>query len=261
MVLRRKAMVKELQQLAGFLNFLNKAIFAGRVFTWRMYSKYASVTKKNVKNNLKDFHHIKLDQEFKTDCRVWLNFFESDMLSVVSRPFVDFQEDREATLLEFYSDASLNPELGFGARYEKEWTYAQWPTNFIHDYHPSIEFIELYGLAVAVFIWCKKLVNKQIVVHCDNESVVYMVNNTSSSCGQCMKLLRGIILKGLHHNFRIFAKHLRSEDNEVVDCLSRLQFAKFVKLMKKFHLRVVPEPLPDALWPVTKIWEDDNLLI
>ena len=36
-----KATVKQLQSLTGFLNFLNKAIFPGRAFTRRMYSKYS----------------------------------------------------------------------------------------------------------------------------------------------------------------------------------------------------------------------------
>ena len=38
---KKKATVGELQQLCGFLNFLNRAVFPGRVFTRRMYSKFA----------------------------------------------------------------------------------------------------------------------------------------------------------------------------------------------------------------------------
>ena len=37
---QKKATVKELQTLCGYLNFLNKAIYPGRVFVRRMYAKY-----------------------------------------------------------------------------------------------------------------------------------------------------------------------------------------------------------------------------
>ena len=37
---KRKAKVKEMQKLAGFLNFLNRAIVPGRAFTRRMYAKF-----------------------------------------------------------------------------------------------------------------------------------------------------------------------------------------------------------------------------
>ena len=82
-----------------------------------------------------------------------------------------------------------------------------------------------------------------------------MINNTVSSCEHCMKLIRGIVLKGLEWNFRIFARHLKSEENQAADALSRLQFRKFKVLARELHLRVVPEPLPMELWPVNKIWD------
>ena len=41
-----KATVREIQQLCGYLNFLNRAIFPGRAFTQRMYSKFAHVINK-----------------------------------------------------------------------------------------------------------------------------------------------------------------------------------------------------------------------
>ena len=67
---KRKANVKELEKLAGFLNFLNKAIVPGRAFTRRMYAKFTTV-----KGRLKAHHHIMLDKEFKEDCKVWKTFF------------------------------------------------------------------------------------------------------------------------------------------------------------------------------------------
>ena len=40
---KKKATIKDLQKLCGFLNFLGKAIYPGRTFTTRMYAKYSKV--------------------------------------------------------------------------------------------------------------------------------------------------------------------------------------------------------------------------
>ena len=70
-----KATVKELQTLCGFLNFLNKVIFPGRTFTRRMYAKYSNMidvkaTSTGAQTHFKfrQYHHVRLDNEFKMDC-------------------------------------------------------------------------------------------------------------------------------------------------------------------------------------------------
>ena len=112
---KQKVTVQELQQLTGLLNFLNRAIFTGRAFTRRMYAKFSGIIKIRKSGTgcaeweprvLKLHHHVKLDAEFKADCRVWLEFLDSRMLSTVSRPYVDMTEDKALLELEFFSDAS-----------------------------------------------------------------------------------------------------------------------------------------------------------
>ena len=58
---KKRATVKQLQVLTGYLNFLAKAVVPGRTFTRRMYNKYSQV------KELKSFHHVKLDNEFRFD--------------------------------------------------------------------------------------------------------------------------------------------------------------------------------------------------
>ena len=194
MIDKRKATVKEIQSLAGLLNFLNRAIFAGRAFTRRMYAKYVGIVEKKAK--LKPYHHVKVDSEFKADCQVWLSFLETNLITSVNRPFVDLvDEEQNQNVLRFYSDASLNPILGFRAWYGSQWTYAQWPENFISTCEPSIEYVELYTLVVAVEISGQSLKNHRVGIFCDNQSVVHMVNNSTSSCGRCMILIRILVLK------------------------------------------------------------------
>ena len=107
---------------------------------------------------LKSHHHIKLDKEFKEDCRVWLDFLDSSPIdTTVCRPWVDFSPS-DVTILDFYSDASGSKSKGgYGAVFELEWMYGAWDTNFMVKEDPSIEFLELFTLTAAVMAWKNKL--------------------------------------------------------------------------------------------------------
>ena len=190
-----------MQQLAGLLNFLNKAIHPGHAFTRRMYSKYSDL---QTNKKLKQHHHINLDSEFRSDCGVWLSFLEKGKQSVC-RPFVDLVTVLSARDLSFYTDSAAGAELGFGGIYNKRWFFGKWETRFIESCKPSIAFLELFALCMGVHIWETELTNMRCILYTDNESVVQMVNNTSSSCKQCMKLIRMLTLKGLKINSRFFA--------------------------------------------------------
>ena len=53
--------------------------------------------------------------------------------------------------LMFYSNASANKVLGFGAVfYNTNWLFVQWEPNYIKKYKPNIEYLELYALTAAV---------------------------------------------------------------------------------------------------------------
>ena len=79
-----------------------------------------------------------------------------------------------------------------------------------------------------------------------------MVNNTTSSCKNCMVLIRLLILKGLTQNVRIYAKYIRSKDNIESDLLSRLKIDAFLKLDDWDR---EPTPPPSKMWPIMKIWK------
>ena len=80
-----------------------------------------------------------------------------------------------------------------------------------------------------------------------------MVNNNTSGCEQCMKLLRLLTLNNMRFDRRVFAKHVKGKDNKLSDALSHLQFNRFFQLAPK-SVDQYPHNLPDELWPITKIW-------
>ena len=136
----KKATVKELQQLCGFLNFLGRAIVPGRAFTHRLNAY--------TKGTLKPHHHIRITQEIRLDLEMWKSFLHHP--SIFARPFLDFT--KTAVTIPMYSDASKNLKLGFGATCETHWCYSQWNIDFILQRNPSIEYLELYALVVAVVL-------------------------------------------------------------------------------------------------------------
>ena len=92
-------------------------------------------------------------------------------------------------ILQFYSDTSAAKTKGFGCCYDREFTWGTWEDGFIENEEPSIAYLEIYVLTVAVHIWSHKLANKRVEIACDNIAAVNIVNSTSSKCKNCMVLV------------------------------------------------------------------------
>ena len=135
-----------------------------------------------------------------------------------------------AEQLDMYLDASGNYKLGFGAYCGPEWTFGQWDADICDQFKLSIEFLELFAVLVGVLNWVKLFKNKRIILFCDNEAVVQMINNSSSSCKNCMVLIRLLTAESIFQNVRIFAQHVGTKENGKADALSRLYFVRFHRL-------------------------------
>ena len=253
---KRRAMIHQIQVLAGFLNFLTKAFHAGRTFMRRMYAKCTQmqVTKDGTK--LKSHHHVALDSEFKFDCNVWKVFLANFRNQALCRQMIDWDKNTMlATQLNFSSDASRNGLLGFGAVFNKHWTYEQWEPGFIANCNPSIEYLKLFGVVAALLTWGHELKDRRIILFCDNMSVVGMINSSTSSCKNCMFLLQLMILNNLVFNRKVFARHISSRDNYLSDALSRLQLKHFWSLAP-LGMDRVKTPVSKLVWPVSSFWQN-----
>ena len=250
------ATVKELEKLTGFLNFLNRAMVPGRPFTRRMYAKFTGAKLIGLHN----YHHVRLDGEFKSDCKMCINFLHFTKLVLgISRPFTDFEDIDDSTVtLQLLSDATANSVLGFSRIFESSWYSQQWEPRFIDRFKPSIEFLELYAVCMGVFMWSDKLAHTRFILFCDNQSVCNMIKASSSNCQYCMMLLRLLTLRSLKFNFRVFAHHISGEDNYLSHSLSRMKIELFHKQARKDGIIVKPNPTPlnTELWPLSKYWEN-----
>ena len=136
--------------------------------------------------------------------------------------------------------------LELGQFLTKNWLYAKWEKDYIDRYQPSIEYLELYVVTASLLTWGELITNKRIVIFCDNQVVVSMINNLTSSYKNCMYLLCLIVLDNLINNRKIYVKYVRSAENDLSDALSRLQFKRFWRIIKSLGRQMSKNPTP--LW-------------
>ena len=237
---RRKATVLQIQKLTGFLNFLCRCIIPGRAFTRRMYGLIANP-------NLKQHHHVRVPVEIIKDLEMWKTFLSHP--SIYARPFLDYLNTVSADQLEWFTDASGT--IGFDGVNNTNWFYGYWDQEFLRTHKPSIEFQELYAVTVSVLLWLHKYKNTRIILFCDNQNVVAMINNMTSSCKRCLHLIRLIVLHSLKLNVHVFARYINTHDNTRADLLS---CGKVQVFMAQFNHKLTPCSIPDCLWPVSKVW-------
>ena len=222
----KKTTVLKLQQLTGLLNFLCRAVVPGRAFTREMYSHIKTTTKSGRK--LKSYHHVSLDKNFSQDCKTWLLFPNNINNKTIARPFIDLEVFITSEQINFYTDASN--ALGFGCVFGKEYTWGVWEKSFIKKCDPSIAYLELYALVTEVLVWSDKLCNRRIIIFCNNQATVEMVNKGASSCKNCQHLLRILTLDNMLINRRVSVKYVQTLLNKRADALSCLKFKTFFEL-------------------------------
>ena len=157
----KKATVRQLQQLCGYLNFLSRAIVPGRTFTRRMYAKYNAVINVNGapqdanQYKMKQHYHVRLDREFKVDCKIWLQLLTDEAQHVVNRPMMDiFSVPEDLEDIGFFSDVSASEkDGGFGAILQNQWLQGSWDTQFLIDCKPNIAYLELFAPCAGILTW------------------------------------------------------------------------------------------------------------
>lgn len=200
---------------------------------------------------VKQHHHIKVDRDVKEDLKLWKGFLTTTY--GVCRPFMDFSDKLLAKEIDLYSDASSN--YGWGCTYKNFWCYSAWTRADKERYDnglSNIQIMELLAFTVAVELFAPLLRNKRVVTYCDNQAVVAMINNSSSSCRVCMELIRIVTLTSMKYNCRFFSEWIPTKQNGISDSLSRLDFDRFRKLAP--HMSEKPLDPPVSVWPMRNEW-------
>ena len=71
--------------------------------------------------------------------------------AAICRPLIDFKANTwSAEEIQFFSDATKSKNCGCGGWFHNRLHYTHWEEGFIEDCGPSIEFLELFTVAVNI---------------------------------------------------------------------------------------------------------------
>jgi hypothetical protein len=207
-----KITLKELQSLVGSLSFICRAVTPGRAFLRRLIDLQCGIKQ--------SWYKIRLSVGAKADLRMWVVFLNDFNGSTIfsDRVWLGDQD------VQFFTDASGS--VGFGFFFDGRWFQGKWPSVKFALEH-SIAWLELFPIIVASALWGDQLKGKKIVLRCDNESVVAIINKQTSKCQSLMKLVRFFVLQCLKNNVIFCARHVPGKDNNIADALSRFQMSRF----------------------------------
>ena len=200
---RTRASKRQLQQLAGRLNWACKVIYGGRTFLRRILDLMGSLQKQSSK--------CMLSEEFFKDLAWWLDFLE------VFNGQCSFHDTRPVTNI--HTDACSS---GIGAVFENDWFYSNLWVDAPALAGLHINYKEALCIVFALERWAPYLSNKVVHIHCDNTAAVGMLNKGSSRNPLMMTYLRRLFWCSAIYNFRLKVFHVPGAQNVVADHVSRL---------------------------------------
>ena len=200
---RLRANKKQLQQLAGKLNWACRVVYGGRTFLRRILDTMNSLQSPTAKK--------RLDPEFYADIQWWHSFLQ---VFNGQRPFLSTQPTTDVE-----TDACL---LAAGAYFRGDWLYHNFPLDCPAIAGLHINHKEVVAQILTAFRWGHVWKNQHVIIHCDNVAAVHIINKGTTAHPFIMHLLRQLFWLSAIHNFRFTAVYIKGHLNTVADSMSRL---------------------------------------
>lgn len=171
--------------------------------------------------------------------------------AMINKPTIEFKST---------SDASSK---GFAGYLNEDWFYGIWSgseglnSDCNHYVAPpeipakdfgNINVFELVPVYLGVHRWKAQFTSHRIIIVSDNYQVVCMIKTGRSKNATCMKWLKKIFWLGVEYDIEFEAEYIRSSDNIIADCLSRLSYPA-MRQKTPILLRDV------KLWCIEKLFE------
>ena len=219
---------KEIQSIIGKLSFVSACVRPGRLFVSRMLEFL---------RGLPNVGKFPIPESFKQDLLWWRKFLPLHN-GVSMMALEEWSQPDEI----FSTDACLT---GCGAWCASvlQYFHMMFPS-FIPEQNLSINCLELLTIVVAAKIWGKLWSGKRIVVHCDNEVSVKVLNTGRGRNHFLLACLRELELVAARHGFEIRGHHIPGVENRIPDCLSRWNLSdvyetKFREQVKGLHVQEI----------------------
>lgn len=213
--------VKELQRLVGVLQW-STVVFA----TCRPYLRQMLDVLKSVGPRPARGRHINLSAEARADIRMWLRILS--VLKLNNRPIASVPLHYTTCRVELYTDASFTAGgYFFGGRW-RMWRWpAAWRTERIGFFSKddSIAICELEALACLVAVRdlapLAGVAQHRVVMHIDNLPLVRMISKLTTPSAACLVIIKELMWWFVAYGIDAAPVHIRSEDNEASDALTR----------------------------------------
>ena len=203
--LRRKtATLHDMQKLLGKLNFICGTVRAGRVFVSRMINKMRNMPTKGKR---------RIDASFYKDL-IWWNKYLEEFDGVNIIPRYDWSRPDG----EFSTDSCLT---GCGGWSQGDFFHAKFPSSIINRHGVHINKLEALALVVALRRWIGKFLNRNILVYCDNQPTVDIINTGRAWNTFAQAILREVCYITARHNTVIKVIHRKGSENRICDYLGR----------------------------------------
>ena len=225
---RRRASKKQLQQLGGKLNWACRVVYGGRTFLRRILDMLNSLGSPSAES--------RLSTEFHEDIKWWHSFlthFNGRCAFLSQRPTTDVQTDA--------------CPLAARAYFRGGWLYYYFAVDTPELMQLHINHKEVLAQIFAAFRWAPSWANQHVIIYCDNEAAVHIINKGSTANPVIMHFLRQLFWLSAIYNFRFIAKHIQGKHNVIADAVSRLH--QPLKCLASYqHLcSLAPKPEVDGL--------------
>ncbi|CAC5385695.1 unnamed protein product [Mytilus coruscus] len=157
---RKRASKKQLQSLAGKLNWASTVVHGGRVFLRRIIDSITQLQH--------DWHKILIKGDIMQDILWWQKFistFNGKSLILDKYPVTSV-----------YTDAC---QEGGGCHFGSDWFYAKWDADFAFTKDLHINELEALSVVSSAIRWGKTWQNKKVIVYSDNMATTVGMPSTS----------------------------------------------------------------------------------
>ena len=199
---KTRATKRQLQSLAGSLNWACQAVRGGRYFLRRILDSI---------NRLKHgSHKCKLTKAFKLDIEWWLMYLRS---------FNGVVFYRQCASYVVHTDAC---DQGAGMFCGGDWQYVNWRQDRPEFRNLHINYKEVISVILAAKKWAQVWKNAQVTVVTDSTVAKAIINKGTCRSPIVMNLLRELFWLSEQHQFKLRAMHIPGKLNQLPDCISRL---------------------------------------
>lgn len=199
---RKRASKRQLQCLAGSLNWACQAVRGGRFFLRRIIDTMNGLRR--------PCHKYKLSAAFRLDIKWWLNFLE------VFNGVVYYREAEKAVVM---TDACT---IGCGMYHCGDWHYVNWEVDAPQFQNLHINYKEVLAVTLAAKRWAPRWTNRDVTLITDSIVAKSIINKGTTKNPVIMQELRDLYWLMVQYNFTLKAIHCPGCIHVLPDAISRL---------------------------------------